>query len=393
MKTKLLPLILLSTTLMAIPSDFEVTPVIGYSYSEANLDMKSSALYGGEIQYNNKNSILSPEISVLYSDKVQSQNVIPEILDNTLYRFALNGVFQYENATFITPLTKIGLGYETIEQKYSQNIDSVFVNVGVGAKLALTENIALKIEAIHMAKFNSNRWDNNTALLGGITLAFGTSMKDEEARRLAQIEAENQAKIDARIAAEALKAEQDAQAREAALAAAIAKKEALEQAKREAEEKAAALLAAEAIANADDDKDGVKNALDACPNTPLYLPEVNSVGCLTEVNLQINFIPSSFDLTEQSKENIQAFALYLRSSPQYSVKILSHTDSIGEARPNLKVTEKRANVVRDMLISQGVEPERVTAKGMGEAHPITSNMLKAGRAQNRRIIAELTKIK
>ncbi len=52
---------------------------------------------------------------------------------------------------------------------------------------------------------------------------------------------------------------------------------------------------------------------------------------------------------------------------------------------NQIVSEKRANKVKEALISQGIAPERLKAVGKGESMPIVSNMLKAGRAENRRV--------
>lgn len=75
----------------------------------------------------------------------------------------------------------------------------------------------------------------------------------------------------------------------------------------------------------------------------------------------------------------------LQSEPEKAIRIEGHTDSTGEATTNLRISEQRANAVMDALVSLGVDPDRVTAAGMGEDFPIASNDTEEGRAQNRRV--------
>jgi len=52
---------------------------------------------------------------------------------------------------------------------------------------------------------------------------------------------------------------------------------------------------------------------------------------------------------------------------------------------NLKLSQDRANAVKDYLVSQGVKPEKLRSVGRGEANPIASNDTPEGRANNRRV--------
>jgi len=167
-KLLLIPTLLFSGALMAQEYNYEITPVIGYNIAEGNLNLENQTLYGAEFQYNGCDTVLKPEISVLYTEADYENSLI----DTDIYRFAINGVYEYDAIGIIKPLAKIGLGYETIDKHFADNTDSLFFNAGVGAKIHLIDNLSLKLEAVYMLKNNNIRWDNNLALLSGINFAF-----------------------------------------------------------------------------------------------------------------------------------------------------------------------------------------------------------------------------
>ena len=68
------------------------------------------------------------------------------------------------------------------------------------------------------------------------------------------------------------------------------------------------------------------------------------------------------------------------------MQIEGFTDNQGPDQYNLELSQKRADAVMQFLISQGVRPEMVSARGMGESDPVASNDTAKGRAQNRRVV-------
>lgn len=68
-----------------------------------------------------------------------------------------------------------------------------------------------------------------------------------------------------------------------------------------------------------------------------------------------------------------------------SVRVEGHTDSVGSDAYNMRLSDQRANSVRNYMVDHGYPAEKVTAVGMGEGSPIADNATKAGRAQNRRV--------
>ena len=75
----------------------------------------------------------------------------------------------------------------------------------------------------------------------------------------------------------------------------------------------------------------------------------------------------------------------LQKCAKISVGIEGHTDSRGNKRKNKRLSQARANAVRDYLIEQGIDADRLVAKGFGPARPVASNKSKRGRDQNRRV--------
>jgi len=67
------------------------------------------------------------------------------------------------------------------------------------------------------------------------------------------------------------------------------------------------------------------------------------------------------------------------------VEVAGYTDSSGVYAANQGLSEVRAIRVREYLVSQGVNPDSITARGYGEAGPVADNRTPEGREQNRRV--------
>jgi outer membrane protein OmpA-like peptidoglycan-associated protein/Mg-chelatase subunit ChlD len=91
-------------------------------------------------------------------------------------------------------------------------------------------------------------------------------------------------------------------------------------------------------------------------------------------------------LKPESKKAIDIVYNMLTASPSMIIELQGHTDSRGDADKNQKLSERRANAVRDALIKRGISPSRIKAKGYGETQPIASNKTAEGRAKNRRTV-------
>jgi outer membrane protein OmpA-like peptidoglycan-associated protein len=67
------------------------------------------------------------------------------------------------------------------------------------------------------------------------------------------------------------------------------------------------------------------------------------------------------------------------------LQVEGYTDTVGSDEFNQKLSEQRAEAVRDFLITQGVDQQTITAKGFGKANPVADNSTAEGRQQNRRV--------
>jgi len=138
----------------------------------------------------------------------------------------------------------------------------------------------------------------------------------------------------------------------------------------------------------DSDKDGVADYLDKCPNTPKDI-KVNEEGCPVSFNFDVRFENNSDKISPSSMDRIKEFAQFLKANPKYKAEIQGYTDSKGSAAYNLKLSTKRAKAVYEALISLGVDKNRLSYKGYGEANPIASNDTEEGKAKNRRVVAKI----
>ena len=99
----------------------------------------------------------------------------------------------------------------------------------------------------------------------------------------------------------------------------------------------------------------------------------------------IRFETGKSVIEQESRDFVGQFAEWLTANPTIKLEIDGHTDSSGIAVANQKLSEDRAQAVKDMLVAAGVAAERLTSKGFGASRPLRSNNTIEGRAENRRV--------
>jgi outer membrane protein OmpA-like peptidoglycan-associated protein len=95
------------------------------------------------------------------------------------------------------------------------------------------------------------------------------------------------------------------------------------------------------------------------------------------------------DVRPTAKDSIAKAAEVLVKYPDTYVTVEGHTDSTGKPEYNQRLSERRADAVRDLLIQYGVSPSRLSIKGYGASNPVADNSTPEGRQANRRVQLEI----
>jgi outer membrane protein OmpA-like peptidoglycan-associated protein len=99
----------------------------------------------------------------------------------------------------------------------------------------------------------------------------------------------------------------------------------------------------------------------------------------------VSFDAGKTTLKASAKKTLQKIANQLKVNQSIRVNVEGYTDNTGKAEKNLSLSEKRAQAVRDYLVTLGLPADRITATGKGEADPVASNKTVSGRSANRRV--------
>jgi outer membrane protein OmpA-like peptidoglycan-associated protein len=102
----------------------------------------------------------------------------------------------------------------------------------------------------------------------------------------------------------------------------------------------------------------------------------------------IRFDSDSATLRPESYPRLGRVVEYMEHMPDSRIRIAGHTDNVGNPRANLRLSERRAQAVRQYLVDHGIDGDRIEAVGYGQERPVAPNDTESGRAQNRRIEAE-----
>lgn len=142
------------------------------------------------------------------------------------------------------------------------------------------------------------------------------------------------------------------------------------------------------VTPSDSDNDNIPDSKDLCPGTPTGLVTDNR-GCVLKKQVfrleNIEFDYNTTILKKSSEPALDKAAEFLRIDKAANVQVAGHTDNKGSKPYNLKLSLKRANTIRDSLISRGIEANRLSVKGYGSSQPLQDGNNEFARSKNRRV--------
>ncbi len=145
----------------------------------------------------------------------------------------------------------------------------------------------------------------------------------------------------------------------------------------------------------DDDGDGVNNCDDKCAGTPAN-SRIEVTGCRIlevpkEIRLEVLFDYDKAIVKQQYFSEIQKVADFMRKYPSTNTEIQGHTDSRGSDAYNQDLSQRRADSVREVLVSQfGIDPSRLSSVGYGESRLLVSpELTDLDYQMNRRVMAHI----
>jgi outer membrane protein OmpA-like peptidoglycan-associated protein len=97
------------------------------------------------------------------------------------------------------------------------------------------------------------------------------------------------------------------------------------------------------------------------------------------------FESGKYELSVEAQLKLAKLSGIIQAHPGLNLAIEGYTDNTGSPDFNLKLSQQRADAVRQFLITQGLSPDTITSKGLGQSDPVADNSTAAGRQQNRRV--------
>lgn len=115
----------------------------------------------------------------------------------------------------------------------------------------------------------------------------------------------------------------------------------------------------------------------------IVLQTIEKEKTITLKNIFFDF--ASSNLKPSSRAELMNVVDFMKNNPKIQIEISGHTDNIGSADNNQTLSEQRADVVKQYIVEQGIEANRIITKGYGFSKPVADNQTEDGRKQNRRV--------
>jgi OOP family OmpA-OmpF porin len=369
-------------------NSFSVTPFVGGYTFEGNSNFKTAPVFGLRGAYHFTKHL---GLEGFFNYVPTENTALTSNADVKLYGGGIEGLYHFMPDSRFVPFVAVGVG----GTRYSpaggvKERDRFTVDYGAGVKYFLTENLALRADVRHIILPLNDRF-NELLYTVGINFAFGGAKKAEPSVMTTRA----------------------AEPAAAPAPAVVVVKDSDGDGVVDDLDKCPGTPAGVKVDRdgcpLDSDGDGVYDYLDKCPGTPAGV-EVDQDGCplpvvqtmapqaasaveaaIVEkgrVTLKVKFDFDKAVVKKNYHEEIARLAAVLKKYPDLRIAIEGHTDNVGGAAYNEKLSQRRADAVKNVLTTKfGVKESRMETKGYGQTRPIGSNATKEGRRMNRRVEA------
>lgn len=355
---------------------------------------------------------LSAELELLYSTTETTESFDRDIV---AYAATINAAWHFRTRKMVSPYLIGGIGAAQIKPKFVEVDRNLLLAYGAGARISLGDKFAFRLEARHQMDYNdddnqrTSPLSNNYTALAGFQLVLGGSSEAPAERTVEESSSETyvpEPQLDASVDADGDGIVNDDD---------------------QCPKTPNWIPVNENGCPKDSDKDTIFDFEDECPATPAgdsvdfkgctvakaaprvarpakkAMPAVPATAAVptsvpspsmslttsSPLTLNLEFDQGAATLSRAQAEKLTPVAEALKGSTK-SVVIEGYTDSIGSDAVNSKLSQKRADAVKNQLVRKhGIDSRRIKSVGMGEKSPVADNATPEGRAKNRRIVIKL----
>jgi OOP family OmpA-OmpF porin len=374
LRKKMMPVLLSAVFLLPLAAhaeikagSIELSPFVGYNFYDSQHNIKDRPVFGGRLGYNFTNHFGLEGTGEFSKTRVDAKNKpwteqgqFTGSDDVKIISYHLDLVYHFLPEEKLNPFITAGYG----ASHYNPEINSKnmrLMNVGVGAKYWLAENIALRVDLSDKMTFDEQL--HNLSATAGVVFAFGGASKAEAAPVPRAADSDNDGVFDSSDKCPntptGVAVDTDGCPRDA-------------------------------------DKDGVPDYRDKCSNTPTGVT-VDKDGCPKKVVIlasepkaeekvkviakepvevvvlafeDVHFDFNQSTLTPEAKVILKRNIQLLKENPKAHIRIAGYTSAAGTEEYNQTLSEKRANSIKNFLVSEGViKSGRLTTIGYGETQP------------------------
>ena len=384
---------------------FSITPFIGGYFFEGNENLKDTYTVGLRAGYNFTENV---GLEAFFNYIPTELEEYPGEPKENLFGYGVEGLIHFFPEGSVVPFIAVGVGGMHYGSDF-QKKDKLTVDYGAGVKFFITDNVALRADVRHVMPLNDKY--NDLLVSVGVNFAFGGKKKVYDSDQdgvFDDVDKCPDTPLGVKVDKDGCPIDSD--------------NDGVPDYLDKCPDTPAGVVVDKDGCPLDSDKDGVPDYLDKCPDTPLgvrvdkdgcpldsdkdgvpdYLDKcpntpagakVDKDGCMHEKvskTLNVEFDTAKYDIKSKYHQNIKEVADFIKSYPSTKVVIEGHTDNVGKEAYNVRLSQNRANSVKQYLIDKfGIDATTIEAVGYGPSRPVADNSTPEGKQKNRRVDAVL----